>query len=70
MSGKPKIVGTWDAMAEAVDILNNGGLAFVLTVGMDGSRLARSRTNAASVEAFDWLERKHREYSPGLREQF
>lgn len=52
----PKIPGTWDALEDAAEMLNNAGLAYVLTAAMDGSNIARTRSNAAGVEALDWMQ--------------
>lgn len=70
MSEKLPKVGTWDAMADAVDILNKGGLAFVLTVGMENSRIARSRTNATVLDSLEWLESRHEENMKLMRDQY
>lgn len=51
----PRIPGTWDALEDAAEMLNKAGLAYVLTVAMDGSNIARTRTNAVDVAALDWM---------------
>lgn len=67
---QPEIVGTWDGLEDAIDALNKGGLSFVLTVGMGGSHIARTRTNAYDRAALDWLLDQHDENSDELREQY
>lgn len=64
----PRIPGTWDALEDAAEMLNKAGLAYVLTAAMDGSNLARTRTNAASREALDWLADRAEETIDQLRE--
>ncbi len=52
----PKIPGTWDALEDAAEMLNNAGLAYIIIAGMDTSDICRTRSNAAGVEALDWMQ--------------
>lgn len=63
-----KIVGTWDALEDAAELLNKAGLAYILTAAMDGSNVARTRTNAASLEALDWMAERQALAVDKLRE--
>lgn len=53
---RPPIVGTWDALEDAAELLNASGLAYIIIAGMDSSEICRTRSNAASVEALEWLQ--------------
>jgi hypothetical protein len=52
----PPIAGTWDALEDAAEMMNAAGLAYIIICGMDESTICRTRSNAASVEALEWLQ--------------
>lgn len=53
---RPRITGTWDALEDAAEMLNASGLAYIIIAAMDSSRVCRTRSNAADVEALEWMQ--------------
>ncbi len=62
--------GTWDALEDAAEMLNASGLAYLLTVGQSGSRIARTRTNAIALEDLEWLADRNADNVERLREDY
>jgi hypothetical protein len=67
MSEPKEIVGTWDALEDAAELLRASGLVFVMTVAMPGSPVARTRTNADCLDALSWLEKRERDAIESLK---
>lgn len=62
--------GTWDALEDAAEMLNASGLAYILTVGQEGSRIARTRTNALNLDGLEWLASRNADNVERLRKDY
>jgi hypothetical protein len=67
---KEPIPGTWDALEDAAEHLNRSGLYYVLTVCMEGSKWARTRTNMENLEGLEWIEARNAENLQKLRRDY
>lgn len=63
------VIGSWDALFDAIELLEKSGLTFVLSVAMDGSRMCRTRTNATTVDRFEWMRERCAENMALIREK-
>lgn len=62
--------GTWDALEDAAEFLNRSGLYYILTVGQEGSRIARTRTNVVNLDGLEWMASRNADNVERLREDY
>lgn len=64
------IIGSWDALEDAAEILERQGLVYILTVGMPGTKVVRTHTNAGDIGTLDTLEEQHAENMLTIRKEW